>query len=463
MNPDMKHTIVFSEEKKDALNFADVYSQLHPDDYCEYLNSKFSAADRSNMLDAAVASERSVLSNARCLRQGIDNCGFDSTLFTRMKESIIDIIQSVGRVLRLDSSRPDKQATIIVPIIGEEDGTYDMQPLLNVINAMSQYDERLEAEIETLKKSESKSLDKILEHIDLMDLDGAEISKEDILTEVLRDTVCYARTDVELNSLEDLRTLVKTGCIGETRYGTGFGENMPLATDFYLQAKDNLKIIGPKPIMKIYKSLFPELKDSYVTIASFLEHIYGVKGIDELREKQNSSDFESIDELKNYVYEKFDGVYPGRIEDFREECLKKLGFGYRALVNKFQNLDERFAKIKLNSNDVAHMVFKNKSIDEILKAKKKFTSIKEMRAEIKSHWQVNPKTVLISKEVKAKMGRGYSSLIIELKELLANEKLLPKSMKPKDFKMNLGDFLEFMYGDGSDKDKLKQILEKKTK
>lgn len=41
-----------------------------------------------------------ILSNARCLSEGIDVLALDAVMFLNPKNSIVDIIQSVGRVMR---------------------------------------------------------------------------------------------------------------------------------------------------------------------------------------------------------------------------------------------------------------------------------------------------------------------------------------------------------------------------
>ena len=41
-----------------------------------------------------------ILSNARCLSEGIDVPALDAVMFLNPKNSIVDIIQSVGRVMR---------------------------------------------------------------------------------------------------------------------------------------------------------------------------------------------------------------------------------------------------------------------------------------------------------------------------------------------------------------------------
>lgn len=55
-----------------------------------------------------------VLSNARCLSEGIDVPALDAVMFLNPRNSIVDIIQSVGRVMRKTEGK--KYGYIILPI-----------------------------------------------------------------------------------------------------------------------------------------------------------------------------------------------------------------------------------------------------------------------------------------------------------------------------------------------------------
>jgi len=107
-----------------------------------------------------------MLSNVRCLSEGVDVPALDAVIFMGSKGSLIDIVQSVGRVMR---KSPDKTyGYIIVPVVVprnespeealEDDERYRM--VWQVLRALRSHDERLEAEINTFafrKKEPGKS------------------------------------------------------------------------------------------------------------------------------------------------------------------------------------------------------------------------------------------------------------------------------------------------------------------
>ena len=94
-----------------------------------------------------------ILSNARCLSEGIDVPALDAVLFMTSRKSYVDIIQAVGRVMR---KAPGKQYGYIVLPVAIPDGV-DPANALNdnerfstvwgVLRALRSHDDRLNAEI----------------------------------------------------------------------------------------------------------------------------------------------------------------------------------------------------------------------------------------------------------------------------------------------------------------------------
>lgn len=94
-----------------------------------------------------------VLSNAKCLTEGVDVPALDAVLFLNPRKSIVDVVQAVGRVMRLS---PDKEfGYVILPIgvpagVAPEEALRDnkkYQVVWQVLQALRSHDERLAAEI----------------------------------------------------------------------------------------------------------------------------------------------------------------------------------------------------------------------------------------------------------------------------------------------------------------------------
>ena len=94
-----------------------------------------------------------ILSNARCLSEGIDVPGLDAVLFMTPRNSHVDIVQAVGRVMR---KAPGKQYGYIILPVAIPPGTDPANALdnnerfasvWNVLRALRSHDDRLDAEI----------------------------------------------------------------------------------------------------------------------------------------------------------------------------------------------------------------------------------------------------------------------------------------------------------------------------
>ncbi|MEV6849222.1 Helicase associated domain protein [Actinoplanes sp. NPDC051411] len=95
-----------------------------------------------------------VVSNARCLAEGVDVPAVDAVVFTHPKKSEIDVAQAVGRALRRNPSGTGI-ATILVPVLLADDPD-DMPADLNewetiwqVVRALRAHDSRLAADLDT--------------------------------------------------------------------------------------------------------------------------------------------------------------------------------------------------------------------------------------------------------------------------------------------------------------------------
>lgn len=109
-----------------------------------------------DQLKALGADERGVLSNARCLSEGVDVPSLDGVAFIDPRSSQVDIIQAVGRAIRLS---PDKKAgTIVLPVFlkSEEDAASTIEasnfkPIWEVLDALKAHDDVLSDELDQIR------------------------------------------------------------------------------------------------------------------------------------------------------------------------------------------------------------------------------------------------------------------------------------------------------------------------
>ncbi len=109
-------------------------------------------------LKAPVAEgECRILTNARCLSEGVDVPALDAVLFLQPRNSIVDVVQSVGRVMRLSPKK--EYGYVILPVAvpaGIDPATaladnVRFKVVWQVLNALRSHDERFDAMINSLK------------------------------------------------------------------------------------------------------------------------------------------------------------------------------------------------------------------------------------------------------------------------------------------------------------------------
>ena len=155
----LKHVVSFhssiprSKEFKllnDQLNnFSSEFGTLHT----SQISGKDSSGVRTKLLSEFKSFEPSLITNARCLTEGVDIPVIDAVLFADPKNSTVDIVQAAGRAMRRCEGK--EYGYIIVPIIVDEDEEGSIhkdsfKQIINVISAMGMNDDRIIAEFQAL-------------------------------------------------------------------------------------------------------------------------------------------------------------------------------------------------------------------------------------------------------------------------------------------------------------------------
>ncbi|PRY55734.1 DEAD/DEAH box helicase [Glycomyces artemisiae] len=104
-----------------------------------------------------------ILSNARCLSEGVDVPALDAVLFLHPRKSVIDIVQAVGRVMRRAHGK--EYGYIILPVAVPEgvppnealDDNERYRAVWQVLNALRSHDDRFNAEVNRIGLNRSRS------------------------------------------------------------------------------------------------------------------------------------------------------------------------------------------------------------------------------------------------------------------------------------------------------------------
>jgi len=126
---------------------------------CEtnHVDGKHNALERKALIkwlnDAPDHGACRILSNARCLSEGIDVPALDAVLFMTERKSVVDIVQAVGRVMRKAESKSYGYIVLPIAVAADRDPAQvlergkEFDVVWSVLRALRSHDDRLNAEI----------------------------------------------------------------------------------------------------------------------------------------------------------------------------------------------------------------------------------------------------------------------------------------------------------------------------
>lgn len=141
----------------------------------KHIDGSMNSQERNEILqwladDSDDIRECRVVTNVRCLSEGVDVPSLDAVLFLSSRNSQVDVVQSVGRVMRtFHKGQPDekKYGYIIIPIVVPADvpaeealnnnTTFDV--VWSILNALRSHDDRFNAMVNKIALNKSKPND----------------------------------------------------------------------------------------------------------------------------------------------------------------------------------------------------------------------------------------------------------------------------------------------------------------
>jgi len=194
------HALTFHSRVKYAKEFALRHKNLFNDIDTFSVDGSQPTSIRKSILNEFRNAKKAVISNARCLTEGVDVPTIDLVYFSDPKNSKIDIIQAVGRALRKKEGK--ELGYVVVPIFHVKDEELDksisdssFKNLLQVIRSLCDQDERLQIEINAIahgkgKRKNSKRIDFVSsfeEDVERLQLIGFEEQLKDALFDQIID------------------------------------------------------------------------------------------------------------------------------------------------------------------------------------------------------------------------------------------------------------------------------------
>jgi superfamily II DNA or RNA helicase len=126
-----------------------------------HVNGTMSSGTRSNILKEFESVDIGIMSNARCLVEGVNIPAVDTVAFIDPKRSLIDIVQATGRAMRKADWK--EKGYIFIPVILEEDSdpeevvkSSDFGTVWEVLEAMLDQDQRMQSIVSNMRILQGK-------------------------------------------------------------------------------------------------------------------------------------------------------------------------------------------------------------------------------------------------------------------------------------------------------------------
>jgi len=148
----MLHSNVLLAMSKTGLKTSEVWTS-----WITGRDSTFRRQREIKKLENLELGRRGILSNARCLTEGVDVPSLDGIAFVDKRNSTVDIVQAVGRAIRLGPNKT--MGYIVVPFFlrkgmsPSEIESSEWSPVWAVLNAMRAHDSRIGEDIDAYREN----------------------------------------------------------------------------------------------------------------------------------------------------------------------------------------------------------------------------------------------------------------------------------------------------------------------
>jgi superfamily II DNA or RNA helicase len=164
-----KHVITFHSRVSSAKEFSSESSrgikQYLPEFSVFHVNGAQHSSERKQRIRDFREANKSLVTNARCLTEGVDVPEVDMVAFIDSRHSKIDIAQATGRAMRKPRGSDKTLGYIVVPLFLERESNEtveqalegsDFSDIADVLNALQEHDEDLIVIIRELKEAKGR-------------------------------------------------------------------------------------------------------------------------------------------------------------------------------------------------------------------------------------------------------------------------------------------------------------------
>jgi superfamily II DNA or RNA helicase len=158
----IRHTVSFHSSIAKAVAFKENQERLNelgrfPKMTTYHVTGKTSTSERNREIEAFAKNANALITNARCLTEGVDVPAIDCVLFADPRQSKVDIVQAIGRALRI--SKGKHIGNILLPLIINDENVdvvvkeAGYANIVAVLRALATQDERIVDELKAMPAS----------------------------------------------------------------------------------------------------------------------------------------------------------------------------------------------------------------------------------------------------------------------------------------------------------------------
>ena len=131
-----------------------------------HVNGTMASGTRDPIMRAFAEGERTLISNARCLTEGVDVPAVDMVAFLTPKRSLVDIVQATGRAMRTNPATQKTTGYVLVPLfleqvegetIQEAVARAEFEEVWAVLQALQEHDEVLAEIIRHIREERGRT------------------------------------------------------------------------------------------------------------------------------------------------------------------------------------------------------------------------------------------------------------------------------------------------------------------
>lgn len=300
------------------------------------------------------STECRVLTNVRCLSEGVDVPSLDAILFFSPKNSQVDVVQSVGRVMRKAEGK--KYGYIIIPVVVPDDvkpenvldNNDDFKIVWDILNALRAHDDRFNAIVNKVELNKNRPTNILLTGSIFGEMGANKnpgTSEEEIDNEDIKETIAQ-QMELQFEKMQSVVYARMVEKVGNKRYWEQWAEDVAKIAERHIQQITNLINTDDKArkefdrfLNGLHKNINPSVKEQ-TAIEMLAQHIITKPVFEALFENYSFAANNPISKAMNRII----NLLNERIDEQDHENLEKF---YRSVKLRAEGIDNSQAKQKI--------------------------------------------------------------------------------------------------------------------